>query len=279
MGLIFEEVVSVKRSIPGLLAACVAAVVLSACGGGGSATAGGGSSDTIAAEFGEHPGSHAGQDTVAKVGALTISKPFLSLWMGIELGEDYYVAFKRKALDGLVSEPPNYPTCTATLSRVVGSSGGGKLALRAGAAQLRSKCEQLHQAVKAQALTFLIAADWIYNFATQHGMQATEKEATQVLTRVQRERHQKPWQFEASLLVRRRDRGQELYLAKIHLLQLKLKRRIQREGKNSKLAKEVNSSADTAVCRREYVVPRCKQFNGHGYSGRSPSALLREIVQ
>jgi hypothetical protein len=271
--------INVKRSMPSLLAACVAAVALGACGGGGAATAGGGHSDTIAAEFGEHPGSHAGQDTVAKVGALTISKPYLSLWMGIELGEDYYSTFKRKALDGLVSEPPKYPTCVATVSRFADSSGAGRPAPRTSAAQLRSKCEQLHQAVKAQALTFLIGADWIYNLATQHGIEASEKEAAQELARVRRERHETPAQFEASLLVRGRDRGQELYLAKIHLLQLKLERRIQSEGKNSKLAKEASGSTTVATCRTGYVVPRCKQFNGRGYSGGSPSALLREVAR
>jgi hypothetical protein len=269
-----------RRAIPGLLASCIVAWALSACGGGGSATSGSASTATsssdspaaIAAAFGEHPGSHAGKDTVAKVGALTISRPYLSLWMTIELAEDYYSAFKRKLPDGLVSEPANYQECIATLKRLAAAG-------KANAAQLKRKCEQLHEAVKTQALSFLIASDWLFNFDNQHGMNATQQEASQALSQLRRARSETPAQFEASLLVRRRDRGQELYLAQIKLLESKLNRRIQSEGKHAKLVSEASSSTNTAICRAEYVVRGCREFKGRGYLGPAPGALLREVVR
>ena len=124
---------------------------------------------------------------MAKVGALTISRPYLSLWMTIELAQDYYSAFKRRLPDGLVSVPANYQECITTLKRLAAAA-------RANAAQLKHKCEQLHEAVKTQALSFLIASDWLFNFDNQHGMSATQQEASQALGQLRRARPETPAQ-------------------------------------------------------------------------------------
>jgi hypothetical protein len=267
-----------RRAIAALLAFCLVALALSACGGGGSSksTSTDSSTAAIAAAFGEHPGSHYGEDTVAKVGALTISRPFLNLWMTIELGEDYYSLFKREAPDGLVADPPNLPACVAALQRLGATPAKGKVHLST--PQRRSKCEQLTQAIKAQALTFLVASDWLINFDAAHGVNATDAELGHAMKELETIRYPKPGQFEASLRVRRRDLGEEMYLAKIDILQRNLQQRIEKEGNGSKLSKEASSAANTAICRPGYVVTHCKEFRSPAYTGPAPGALLKEAV-
>jgi hypothetical protein len=253
---------------------CLAAVTLGACGGSVA------SSSNVTQTEKADPSAALSGDTVAQVGSLGIAKPMLNQWMTIELAADYYAVSKREAPEALVLEPPNYPACIAAVRRMPATPGKGKRASRLTTAQLRSKCEQLYQAIKAQTLTFLVGADWIINFDAHHGITVSDQEVGQSLKRVQAEQYPRPGQFQTSLNVRRRTLGEETYLAKIALLQRKLQQRIQGGNpKQASVAKEVSSTANIAVCREGYVVVRCKQFKGGGYTGPSPSALLEGIAR
>jgi hypothetical protein len=206
-----------------------------------------------------------------------ITTPMLNQWMMIEIGADYYSASKRQVPERLVSEPPNYPACVSALEAIRGK---GEPVRRSTVAQLRSKCEQLYQAIKIQTLAFLVTSYWTIDFDANHGVKVTDEEVAQKLERVKAEQYPKPGQFQESLDARRRTLGQEVFLAKIDLLQEKLKQRIQSgNGKYARLASEASISADSAVCPTGYVVPHCKQFKGHVSSGRSPSVLLQEIAR
>jgi hypothetical protein len=263
----------VNRAVPGLVAAGLAVVALGACGSGSPR-------DHVTETEKETSRPVASSDTVVQVGDLPITKPMLNQWMTIEIGADYYSAFKRQVPERLVSEPPNYSVCIVALKRLAPLRGAASPVPLQNVEQLRSRCAQLYQAIKAQALTFLVASDWIINFDIHHGVNVTEEEVEQMLKRVEARQYPRPGQFQESLAARRRTLGQEQFLAKIDLLQQKLEQRIQSgNAKYASLAKELASSANDAVCDTGYVVPHCKQFKGQGYTGPSPSVLLRQVVR
>jgi hypothetical protein len=253
----------------GALAACLAALALGACGGSSSAS-------HPASSTSEPPAHTTSSDTVAQVGQLAIDRQMLSHWMEIKLEEDYESTFRRHAPQGLVSEPPNYPACSAALRRLAPLRGTEKRKPPASAARLGNACQQLYRAIKTQALTYLVASDWLINFDSTHGVQVSDKETAQTLRRIGTEQHSRPGQSAES---RRQAFGKAVYLAKIDLLGKKLAQRIQSEGgPHGKLAQEASTSADTAICPPEYVVTHCKQLKAPAVAGPSPSVVLRTIA-
>ena len=258
-------------SSSGLLAACLAVVALGACGGGSNSSA----SNPVRSTS-ERP-TRPASDTVAQVGQLVIARPMLNHWMEIELRDDYESAFKRNAPEDLVSEPPNYPACIAVLQRLIPFRGTGKRNPPASTTQLRDNCRRLYRAIKTQALSFLVASDWLINFSSAHGVNVTDEEVSHTLKRVEAEQHPRPRQSAES---RVQALGKAVYLAKIDLLRKKLAQRIQREGgSEAKLAKEASGSANTAVCPTGYVVAHCLQFKAPAYTGPALSVLLRAIAR
>jgi hypothetical protein len=252
------------RFIPGLLAAALAVATLSACGSSSS------SSDGITAL--------ASADTVAQVGSYPITEQLLNEWMTVDLGTDYYEIAKRRVPAQLVSEPPNYPACVAALNAPLRGKGAAKP--QPTAEQLNSKCEQLYQAIKAETLTFLVGSYWNINFDAAHGVSVTNAEVQRSLEQVRAKKYPKPAQFQESLYARRRSLAQELFVAKISLLQQKLLQKLQsKEARYANLYKEVRRAVDSATCRAEDVVQHCRQFNGHVYSHRLLTALLHEITR
>jgi hypothetical protein len=253
-----------------LLAGCLAVVVLGGCGGGGNSPA----SDRLrpASEVPPRPAS----DTVAQVGRLVIATPMLNHWMEIEFRDDYESTFKRSAPEHLVSEPANYPACVSALQRLVTFRGTGRRTPTASATRLQGICEQLHRAIKTQALSFLVASDWLINFDSAHGVSVSDKELSSKLKRVETEQYSRPGR---SAEPRVQALGKAVYLAKVDLLRTKLAQRIHREGgSDGKLATEASASANTAVCPTGYVVAHCLQFKAPAHTGLSLPVLLRTIA-
>jgi hypothetical protein len=255
----------------GLLVACLAVVALGACAAGRNRSAN--NPVRSASEGPTRPAS----DTVARVGQLVIARPMLNHWMEIEFRDDYESVFKRNAPEDPVSEPPNYPACIAVLQRLVPFRGTGRRNPPASSTQLRDNCKQLYRAIKTQALSFLVASDWLINFGSAHGVNVTEEEVSHTLKRVEAEQRTMPGQSAES---RVQALGKAVYLAKIDLLRKRLAQRIQREGGgDAKLAKEASGSANTAVCPTGYVVVHCLHFKAPAYTGPSPSVLLRAVAR
>jgi hypothetical protein len=200
----------------------------------------------------------------------------LDHWMKIELGEDYYSAFRHRAPEGLVSEPPNDPVCTATMRRLTSVANPARRGLPSSAPQVKRKCEQLNEAVKTQTLTFLVATDWLIDFTGSHGVRVSAAEVAQMLKRLEAQPRTRPGK---SLESGRQVIGKQVYLAEVEALKERLARQIQAEGSGAKLAREASRLANTVACLPGYVVAHCRQFKAPAYTGPSVSALLREIAR
>lgn len=214
---------------------------------------------------------------MVQVGRNAITNTVLNQWMTSVVGEDFYAVSTHQAPTGLVSEPPNYPACVAALKRIEPIPGEGRPQPQPTLAELRSRCHQLYQAIRYQTLTFLVASYWTIDFASSHGIKVIDQEVQQQLKRLKAEQYPKEAEFQRYLADKRRILSEELFDVKLELLQRKLLRKAQTDGK---FAQEIKRANATATCRVGYVVEHCKQFKSPGgYPGSSPAVQLQEIAR
>jgi len=237
-----------------VMVAVVAGVCIAGCGGGGDGP-------------------------VAEVNGVGIPKPMLAHWMSVVLGGDYAQNVGSRAPDGLVAEPADYDKCTRAGAEIKGK--GAPLP----ESTLLARCKQLHEAVKLQALSYLIAVQWRVNEAKEYGEGVTDQEVRRQLERVKTEQFPKPGAFQAYLRERHWSEADEMYLLKRNLLDEKFFQRITREGNKSgggravvtRLVEEANQKqTGKTTCKPGYIVWQCKQYKGS--SDTQPPAVLVEQI-
>jgi hypothetical protein len=202
--------------------------------------------------------------------------------MQVEIAADFYTIATHRVPLRLVAEPPNLPACVSALRAIGPIPGEGRPQPRPTAVQLKRKCEDLYQTIKAQTLSYLVSSYRNIAFAAARGVTVTDEEVQQQLARVKVEQYPKPGEFERYLSNERRSLAQELFMVKISLLQQKLQQGAQGEGIAAveKLMKDENGTSEGANCRKGYIVEHCKQFKGQvTYSGPSGAVLLEEIAR
>ncbi len=236
----------------------VAVVSLAGCGGGSSALP---------------------ADAVARVGAATITKATLDHWMSSMLGGDYYEIMGEPIPEGLVSEPPHYTACVARLKAAMRKpvSGPSRTAV-----ELKSKCEALYQAVKVQALTFLVGTEWRSHLYSAEGVTATEQEARQQLLKPSiAEPFTKAGGRTAYLADRRWALSDEIELARRDILQQRLLEKLRAGGSRvlAKLNQEALRWTAQTTCRPGYVVEHCKQYVATRAATHeaSPAILIEQL--
>src|SRR5436305_12707093 len=112
-------------------AAALVSVCMAACGGGASSLP---------------PG------VVAEVGHIAIKRATVEHWMTAMLGGDYHDSTSAKAPTTLLAPPPRHASCVSDLERAAAKPNAKKLT----SAQATRLCGELYDAIKAQALTYLI---------------------------------------------------------------------------------------------------------------------------
>jgi hypothetical protein len=251
-----------------LVAGCLAIAALTGCGGGNS-----GASGTSSAQV---PAKLASTETVAQIGSHAITHTLLGQWMTADIGSDYYEIAKQRVPAGLVSEPADDGACVAALKRL---ASGGTTASATGGAKLTGTCAELYRAIRAQTLTFLVGAYWLADFDAAHGIAVSEAQVQHSIEQVKAKEYPAPGQFQRSLDARDRTLSQELFLARVDLLEAGLQRALASKAKPyTELSKQVGEASSSATCRAEYVVVHCREFTGHGYSGPAPASLLRTVA-
>jgi hypothetical protein len=118
---------------------------------------------------------------IARVGATPITTAQVSHWMTALAGEDYYTANHQILPEGLVSDPPNYPACVAHLETAAASS---PAATNETPTQLLNKCHEINEAVKLQAITFLINSQINLKAAHEAGITTTTQEVTRLYNQI-----------------------------------------------------------------------------------------------
>jgi hypothetical protein len=241
-------------------------VALAGCGGSGGGTAGGG----------VLPGG-----VVARVGGYTVTQAFLDEWMNEQAGEDFFLEIRKRAPSGLVSEPANLPSCVAAAKRALASAGA-----KAGStAQLMRKCRELYEAIKAQALGYVLSSYWSLNFDAKYGLHVSEAEVRHAFAAMKAEQYPEPGSLQKVIYERTRTIGQELFIIRNDILQAKL-RRLFKEGTNvtDAFIKSAKRVSDSAVCSPGYIVEHCKGYEppkerfARTIAG-SPAELLAELTR
>lgn len=265
------------RSILAFVTVSLAVAGLAACGGGTSSD--GTSSKGI-------PGGGTSSEAVVQAGGSAITKAEINHWMSTLAGGDFYeIAHKHTVPAGLVSEPPNYAACVTRLERVAASSYKGPS--KPTAAQLLSKCRELHQTLKAQALNYLVQAQWVIGLASEAGIKATDGEVTKLLNEIKARQFPKgEGEFQRYLASNRRSLADELFVVKLDVLRRKIVQEVNTGGKQT-LARFTEAgqrlTAKTS-CHAGYVVQHCKQYTGQPYTGQpasslpSPAVLLEQVA-
>lgn len=235
---------------------CLAIVGLTGCGGGSSS------------------------EVVAQVGATPITKAGVSHWMSTLAGGDYYeLSAGHTVPDGLVSEPANYGQCVNHLTAAASAIGG----THPTGAQLLAKCRQLYQAMKVQALAYIVEAQWRISADKEAGVTVSDQEVVNKFA---------SWRAQSGLVSdvalqqylarRRRTRADELLVLKLDLLSQKVQEKVTAGGKPAfaKLIEDEQSWATKTDCHAGYVVRHCKQYTEGGpiYASLPPSILMEQVA-
>jgi hypothetical protein len=253
---------SVRRSLAGGLAAVAFSLIaagLTACSGSGG---GGG-------------GNNAPGDVVAEVGGSTVTRAAVSHWMATLAGGDYYeLSGQRTVPAGLVSDPPDYPGCVASLEAAAAKS--PTKGSRMTGAQLLTKCQEMYKALRTQAAGVLVKAQWTIGMDRELGVTVTDGEVLRFFKRIIVARYSNEAQALQSLARRREGVPDELLLLKLDLLSQKLQ---QKAGIEGKLAEAEKRWTAKTSCKPGYVVQHCKQYTGGSYSSQPPAALMEQVAK
>jgi predicted nucleic acid-binding Zn ribbon protein len=220
--------------------------------------------------------------TLARIGPTVITTAEVSHWMAALGGEDFYeVSHGRTAPEGLVSDPPNYARCLSSLQVVAGRA--TVAGPRPTAASLLRKCQQLHEAVKQQALMFLVNYYFVTSVDKEWGIQASEAEAAKGWNGLRHEaRYQPEGGIERVLAARRWSVADELLLMKLNVLRDKAKEALTRGGAQAERELRAIISRWTAktICEPGYLVEHCAQYKPSmpNYPNTPPPAVLMEQV-
>jgi hypothetical protein len=194
------------------------------------------------------------------------------------IGSDFYTIAAQIAPPGLVAVPANYPACTATLQTLTPVPGGGRP--EPTSTQLLTKCKELYEAIKQQALEYLVSSYWLKDYDAAHGIHITRTATQQALKRVEIEQYSKPGAYPQMLINDDRTPAQERFIVENALLGQRVTSTLIDEGEQATAAftKEAERTKNNADCRPGYVVVHCKGYEPPKEPSTTPSQLIQEIT-
>lgn len=253
---------SVRYLLLSALAVLLPLLLLSGCGGGG--------------------------DSVTRIegSSATISKPMLDHWMRAVVATDFRVSVLRRAPLGLASEPADYPECVAAAKTVVPKAPTGQL--RLSDAEILHKCKQLYQAIRNQAMTYLLSAQWTMLEAKELGIPLSEAELHREFLRYRKEAYSSPAKFQTYMKERRLLLSDVLYQLRRNVLVTrilpKFQAKVKRAGGGSTVyAKLVTERYHALIaktsCKAGYVMESCKEYHAPAKELPSPSVILEGFAR
>jgi hypothetical protein len=232
---------------------------------------------------------HLSPGTVAEVGHAQITKTTLDQWMHAMFGGDFYEETHQVALTSLLAPPPEHTSCVSELDGMAAIPGDHKLS----SPQIDKLCAELYEAIKEQALTYLIRSEADLQEAAERGVDVTNSQVEDEFSGMRA----RQFPSEAEL---------QTYLAQRHLtlpivhfvlkqdlvgrdLEPKLYAAFGKGGGGGKGLEEradanERSWVDQTICAPGYVVARCRQYPyfkpgvvEQPYTTASPAHLIFEI--
>jgi hypothetical protein len=225
---------------------------------------------------------------VAQVGATAITEGVLAQWMTETAASDFYSISSHVGPPHLVAEPANYPACVTELKKLTPIPGEGPPQHQPTPAQLLTRCKELYETVKKQALAYLIGVYWSKAYDASHGIQLTHTETEQGLQRIHAEQYSKPGAYPQMLTNNGRTAAQEQFILENELLNKKVTAKLIDEGEKAATSfdqeAEQENTQNDANCRPTYIVAHCKGYKppkeqfSHTNKG-APDLLLEEIAR
>jgi hypothetical protein len=216
----------------------------------------------------------------------TISKPMLDHWMRAVVGTDFRVSTGAKGPPGLASEPADYGGCVAASKKVVARTPTGKLKLTDG--QIMQKCHELYRAIRNQAMSYLLSAEWTMLEAKELHVSLSDAELHKEFLRWRAATYKTDAKFQAYMKERQLVLSDVLYQLKRNILVTRLLPTFQAQVKRAgggervyaKLALERyhNLIAKTS-CKAGYVMEDCKEYRAPATPLPSSNVIIEGIVQ
>lgn len=267
------------RTLFAFVAAAAVALALAACGGSHhSSSSAAAPKESVTASADSAPGSLGKgavpipSGAVAQVGNTLITTTQLSHWMSALLGGDFYEGVRIVAPTGLVSDPPDYPRCVASLRRFA-------VAAKPSTAELESKCHELNEALEQQALESLIESQWTINREAELGLKVGPAEIQKAFKRLSAREFPTPAALHKYLALRGWTLSVELVLVQRDVLGTKLLRKLKGAQALMTYSRESarKDKAETS-CRSGYVVESCREYSGPASTTPSPAILIEQIA-
>jgi hypothetical protein len=246
---------------------------LAACGSSGDNATSSGSS--VSSSSGNGSG---GGDAVAWVGEHPITRATLNHWMSTMVGGDINEISGQTSPARLVSDPPNYHVCVAALATAVARWTPSRP--KPSAAFLRTKCKELNEVIKLQALKYLVASQQSIELAADQGVTVSDEEVKQWFERKKARQFSTDAEFRQYLADRRWTLGDDLYLVRQNLISNKLRQKATTDTRS--VAQFEQSEKDWIAktsCLSGYVVKGCKEYSAtQKTSTRPPDMVLEELI-
>lgn len=217
----------------------------------------------------------------------TITKPMLDHWMRAVVATDFRVNIGTKAPRGLVSEPANPSECAQAAKKIIPRTFTGTPKL--GDAQIAKKCRELHEAVKTQAMAYLLSAQWTMLEAKELHIPLTEAELHKEFQRYLMQNYKNSQaKFHQYLDERQLVPSDVLYQLKRNILVTrilpKFKARVQRAGGGEKtyaklVTKRYHGLIAKTSCQPGYVMEDCKQYHKPPNPPLAPADILEALTQ
>jgi hypothetical protein len=276
----------ISRSAQFTLSAALALVVvvaLAACGGGGHASSSPATTTTATSgstENASHSSStESGDETIATVSGTPITRAQVNNWMTALGGNVYYfVSHTGTAPEGLVSDPPDYGRCVATLEAGAAKSPLGHA--RESATELLGKCRELYTALKIEATTYLISSQRAIQLGKLEGVTVTPAQAEQLFLQTKAREYPTEALLTKYLTSRHMTLSDLQTEAKLDLISQAVYKRITSSSRATAQYTALEKQLVAATsCQPGYVVGGCKQFKGGPLypTAYPPSALMEQV--
>jgi len=223
-------------------------------------------------------------DPVATVGSTAVTGASLAYWMPPLFTGTFYELTQKQAPAGVVSLQPHYDVCVAGLRSVVVNK------QRWTSARLMKTCEDLHKALTAQAVSYVVGSAVLEAQAAEQGVVVKRAEAEREFKRIQSQQFPSEAELQRYLSQRRWTVPQELFLVKRDVLSTRLKKvlekKFRRRGGYSAIVKYASRSnrlwTGRTSCMPGYIASGCRQFGpaqeAVAAKSRSASSLIEELV-
>lgn len=214
-----------------------------------------------------------------------IDRATLDHWMRSMAGGDFRHSIGAEGPAGLVSEPADYRRCFAAAKLVGPRSFFNQL--RRTHVQLEATCHELHSAVKAQALGYLISARWLIAEDAGQGVTVSDATLRRTFNRQRSRFYPTERDLHSYLAERHWSLADLLYRLKAEIMASRLQPQV--AGQFSELGNGERVDAMLALkrsreltsktkCSPGYVVPNCSGYHGSPASPPAPDVILRALV-